>query len=180
MGRKVRIYSKVNEASDMIETLLNKHPEAFWCIKPEQVAVMGIENVERSEKAIAKQPIWSRMRNVKGVEQAIFKENNINIRYIIETFWSDWNNWRASIKAAVLSSHLFEITPDAEVKNAHDCIGFNILYKTLGINWQRDDGNGIPNLLLDDVKFDLDLRPGLEELKALEDEEGPSLQDDDI
>jgi len=113
------------------------------------------------------------MRNVKGVEGAIFKENDIRERYILELFWSEWNDWRTSIKAAVLANHLFEITPDVEVKNSHDCKGFNILYKALGVNWERDDGTTIPNLLDGSVSFDLELRPGLEELEALESDEIP-------
>jgi len=173
MGRKVRIYSRVKEANEVIEKLCEKHADAFWCIKPDSIAVMGIDNVERSEKAIAKVPVWSKMRNVKGVEQAIFKENNIRERFIIEVFWAEWNEWRDSIKAAVLARHLFEITPDCEVKNSPDCVGFNILYKALGVNWERDNGQNIPNLLTSDIEFDLDLRPGLEELKAMEEEEMP-------
>jgi len=173
MGRKVRVYSRVTEAQEMIQTLCKRHDKAFWCVNPDAIAVMGVENVQRSDKAIAKQPIWSKMRNVKGVEQAIFKENDIRVRYLIEIFWSDWNKWQDSIKAAVLATHLFEITPDAEVKNRPDCVGFNIIYKALGINWQRDDGSAIPNLLTSSVEFDLDLRPGLEELKALEEDEMP-------
>ena len=179
MGRKIRTYSRVTEASDMIKTLCEKHPEAFWCVKPESIAVMGIDNVERSEKAIAKQTIWSKMRHVKGVEKAIFNENDIRECHIIEVFWSDYNDWRDSIKAAVLSQHLFEITTDAEIKNSNDCVGFNILYKAIGVNWQRDDGKGIPNLLYDDIAFDLELRPGLEELKAAEEEAGPEDPGDD-
>lgn len=173
MGRKIRTYSRVTEAAEMIDKLCKKHDEAFWCVNPENIAVMGIDNVERSEKAIAKQPIWSRMRNVKGVEGAIFKENNIKERHIIEVFWSDWNVWRDSLKAALLAGHLFEITPDLEVKNSPDCVGFKILYKALGVNWQRDDGRNIPNLLTGDLKFDLELRPGLEELEAGEEHGGP-------
>ncbi len=162
MGRKIRTYSRVAEASEMIGTLCDRYPEAFWCVRPETIAVMGIDNVERSEKAVAKQPIWSRMRHVKGVEKAIFNENDIKESHIIEVHWADWNMWKESIRAAVLAQHLFEITPDDEVKNGPDCVGFKILYNVLGVNWEKDNGSGIPNLLTSDVKFDLDLRPGLD------------------
>jgi hypothetical protein len=175
MGRKTRTYSRVNEAQDMIATLCTRHAKTFWAVKPESIAVMGIDNVERSEKAIAKQPIWSRMRTVKGAEGAMFKEKDIPERHIIEVYWSDWNVWRNSLKAAVLASRLLEITPEVETKNSPDCVGFKILYKALGVNWERDDGNGIPNLLIadeDDV-FDLELRPGIAELEAMDEGDGP-------
>ena len=77
MGRKQRVYSRIPEASEMIQELCDKHPEAFWCVKPESIAVMGIDNVKRSDKAIAKTPIWSKLRNIKGVESALLKENNV-------------------------------------------------------------------------------------------------------
>ena len=175
MGRKTRTYSRVSEAQNMITTLCQRHSKTFWAVNHENIAVMGIDNVERSEKAIAKQPIWSRMRAVKGVERAIFQENSIPERYIIEVHWSDWNSWKDSLKAAVLANHLLEITPDVEVKNSPDCVGFKILYKALGVNWERDDGQNIPNLLTvneEDV-FDLDLRPGLAELEAMDEGDGP-------
>ncbi|MFA7219409.1 MAG: hypothetical protein WC119_02810 [Synergistaceae bacterium] len=180
MARKTRTYSRVKEASDMIAKLHKKYTDVFWCVNPEAIAVMGVDNVERSEKAVAKQPIWSKMRNVKGVERAIFQENNIGERYIIECFWSDWHLWNDATKAAVLASHLLEITPEVEVKNRPDCIGFKILYDVLGVNWEYDTSNKIPNILTTDVKFNLDLRPGLAELKALEEDGGPEDPDDVI
>jgi len=102
------------------------------------------------------------MRNVNGVEQAIFQENNIQERYIIEVFWSDYNRWSNATKAAVLASHLFEITPDVETKNSADCSGFKIMYKALGVNWERDG-----------FEFDLELRPGLAELEAMDEGDDP-------
>lgn len=180
MARKTRTYSRVQEASQIISQLCEKHPKAFWAVNPDAIAVMGIDNVERSEKAVAKNPIWSKMRNVKGVERAIFQENNIGERYMVEVFWSDWHKWTNAFKAAVLAQHLFEITPDVEVKNRSDCVGFKILYDVLGVNWEREDGNAIPNLVSSDVEFDLDLRPGLSELEALDAGEGPEDPEDQI
>jgi hypothetical protein len=171
MARTTRTYSRVTEATLMIDKLIEKHPDAFWAVQSKFIAVMGIDNVERSEKAVAKQPIWSKMRNVKGVEQAIFQENKITERYIVEVFWSDWHLWNEATKAAVIAKHLFEITPEVEVKNSPDCVGFKILYDVLGVNWERS--SNVPNLITGDVKFDLDLRPGLSELESLEEEDGP-------
>mgnify|MGYP000076208656 FL=1 len=91
MGRTIRSYSKVDQANEMIKKLCEKYPEVFWSIQPEKITVMGIDNVERSDRAIERSKIWSALRNVKGVEKAIFMENNIGIRYILEVFWADWN-----------------------------------------------------------------------------------------
>ena len=172
MARKTRSYSRVGEATDIINKLYDKYADVFWCINPSSIAVMGIDNMERSEKAVEKQPIWSRMRNVKGVEKAIFQEHNIGERYIVEVYWSDYNKWSDSVRAAVIANHLLEITPEVEVKNSPDCVGFKILYKALGVNWEHDITH-IPNLLTSDIEFDLDLRPGLSELESMEEDGGP-------
>jgi hypothetical protein len=172
MARKTRTYSRINEASEVIEKLHEKYEDVFWCVNPSSIAVMGIDNLTRSEKSVEKQPIWSKMRNVKGVERAIFQEHNISERYIIEVYCADWNSWSDSVRAAVLANHLLEITPEIETKNSPDCVGFKILYKALGVNWEKDISH-IPNLLTNDIEFDLDLRPGLSELESLEEEDGP-------
>lgn len=163
MGRKARSYSKVDEAQEMIVKLCKKYPDVFWSVQPDQVLVMGIDNVERSEKAVEKDPLWTKLSNIKGVNRAVYAEHGIGVRYIVELFWADWNNWKETVKLAVLAKNLLEITPDVDKKNRPDCVGFKILYKALGINWERDDGHGIPHLLQVDVEFDLDLRPGLDD-----------------
>ena len=166
MGRTIRSYSKVDQANEMIKKLCEKYPEVFWSIQPEKITVMGIDNVERSDRAIERSKIWSALRNVKGVEKAIFMENNIGIRYILEVFWADWNKWSDSLRLAVLTENLLEITPEVEKKNRPDCNGFRLLFDALGLQWKYDEsdttGSKIPNLLMTDVKFDLELRPGLE------------------
>jgi len=53
MGRKTRAYSRVAEASEMITKICEKHPKAFWAVTPASIAVMGVDNIERSEKAVA-------------------------------------------------------------------------------------------------------------------------------
>ena len=172
MGRKARIYSKVNEASEMIRDLCAKHPDVFWAVKQESILVMGIDNVSRSPKAVEKNTIWSKLKNVKGVEQAIFQENGIDTRYILEVFWSDWNQWRDATKLAVLADNLIKISPEVDKTNRPDCVGFKVLFDVLGVNWEKESENDIPNLLLSDVKFNLDLRPGLDDVEKELDDEG--------
>jgi hypothetical protein len=161
MGRKVRSYSRVSEASELIEQLCEKHADAFWCVTPAAIAVMGIDNVTRTDKAKKKTPLWSKLRHVKGVERAIFDENEIKEKQIIEVFWDEWNSWSNRVRCAVLARHMFEINGEPESKNSPDCVGFKILFDVLGVNWEHDIAK-IPDLLNDDIQFNLDLRPGLD------------------
>lgn len=163
MGRTARTYAEVTEASAIIEELCGKYPEVFWAVQPHTVTVLGIDNVERTEKAVKKNNVWSQLRNIKGVEGALFAKNNIPVRYVIELFWSDWNRWSRALKTCVIAERLLEITPEVDKKNSPDCKGFKILLDAIGIDWGVEGGN--PPDLLSEVgaKFNLDLRPGLDE-----------------
>ena len=163
MGRTTRTYEEVPEALTIIEDLCQKYPDVFWAVTPDRIAVLGVDNVERSEKAVKKNNVWSQLRNIKGVEGALLAQNKINVQYVIELFWSDWNRWSRAIKTCVIAEKLLEITPEVDKKNSPDCKGFKILLDAVGITW--DDENGNPPDLLSEVgvDFDLELRPGLDE-----------------
>ena len=162
MARTSRTYEVIEEANTKIKMLVEKYPDVFWAIRPEQISVYGVNNSERTEKSIEKNPTWSALRNIKGVEKAAFQAHQIPIRYIVELYASDWNYWSESVRVLVLTEKLLEITPDPDKKNSPDCVGFNILYDAVGINWNRKDPSLIPNLLIQDVEFNLDLRPGMD------------------
>jgi hypothetical protein len=171
--KSTNTYSNISEGDRMIKDLCNTHPETFWAVIPEKITVMGIDNNERSEKSITKNPIWSRLKNVKGSERQILQDLKSPIRYIIEVYCSDWNRWNDKLRLCVLANHLLAITPDSEKKNMPDCVGFNILFDAVGIDWEVGEGENIPHLLNDDVKFDLSRRPGIE----IEKEEGEGAEE---
>lgn len=162
MSKEAKTYARVSDAEKLISQLCEKHPDLFWAIRPNQIAVMGIDNQQRSEKSVAKNPANAKLRLVKGAEKAIFETNSIPTRYIIELYWSDWNIWSQSYRQWVLTNAILEITPEEEKRNKKDCVGFKVLIDVSGVNWDREP-NSLPNLLSDDVKFNLDLRPGLNE-----------------
>ena len=161
MSREPRTFSRMSEAESIIKRLVEKYPDVLWAVNPSTIAVMGVDNSERSEKAIKKSPVYSKLRVIKGSEKALFQENNVHILYVIELYWSDWHNWNDALRQAVLMSQLLEITPEEESRNRPDCVGFKVFLDALGVNWDGEQGVNIPNLLTGDVKFNLDLRPGL-------------------
>ena len=61
-----------------------------------------------------------------------------------------------------VTNAILEVTPEEEKRNKKDCVGFKVLIDVSGVNWDREPVK-LPNLLTDDVKFNLDLRPGLNE-----------------
>lgn len=162
MSKEARTYARVPEAEKLIEKLQEKYPDLLWAIKPGQIAVMGIDNQQRGEKAVARNPSYAKLRLVKGAEKSIFETNNIAIRYIIELYYSDWNVWNSAYRLGVLTNAVLSITPEEEKRNKQDCVGYKVFFDAMGVNWDREPDK-IPNLLNDDVKFNLDLRPGLNE-----------------
>ena len=155
-------FSRVEEAERIIAQLVEKYPELLWAVQPNLIRVMGIDNRERTDKTVAKKPVYAKCRAVKGSEKAVFDDEGIKIRFIIELYWSDWNRWSYKLQQAVLLSQLLEITPEEGCKYRPDCVGFKVLLNSLGVNWDRQFET-IPDLLNEEVDFDLDLRPGLEQ-----------------
>jgi len=170
MGRKARVYSKIDEADAIIAGLCEKQPDAMWCVRPNAMVVMGIENAERNEKNHTLATIMP----IKGAEKAIFQLNNIAARYIIVVYWSDWNTWSTKQKQWILFHELLHCHPDFERTIKHDCQDFKLILDKVGVDWvsKKDE---LPNLIDDDVKFNLELRPGIKELT--EEDEGDEIED---
>lgn len=159
MGRKTRVYSRVDEADAIIRGLCEKQPELLWAVKPQTIVVMGIENVERSEK----NKVLAKIIPIKGPEKALFQINNIAARYIIQVYWSDYNAWTSRQKQWILLHELLHVHPDFEKTVKHDCEEFRILIDSVGVDYLDSTKKDIlPDLNNnDDVKFDLKLLPNL-------------------
>lgn len=171
MARTARTFSRLKEAEDIIARLVDKYPDLLWAVLPSQVSVWCIDNQERGEKAIAKNPFHCALRTLKGSEKALLIDNDINVRYIIELYASDWHEWKSSAQQWVLLSKLMEINAEDEKSNRPDCVGFRVLLDIVGVQWDTDSIQDLPNPLNDDLTFDLSLRPGIEEEKEKEQQE---------
>lgn len=154
-----KVYARITEAETIIKQLCEKQPEVLWCVRPDMVTVMGIENKERSEK----NKTLAKIKPIKGCEKAILQNNNIPIRYIIEMYWSDWREWDEKKRQWILFHELLHIHSEVGKTIKHDCEDFKIVLDKVGVNWTTS--KDLPNLLLGDVKFDLELRPSMEEVE---------------
>lgn len=159
MSQNEKIYSKIDEAKEIIVGLCEKYPDVFWRINPDRVGVYGVENKERSKKCKK----LCMLKAVKGVEKAVFEEANIPTRHIIDIYWADWNQWSYAFKQCVIARELLKISEDAGKVINFDCQDFKILVDVLGYDWDSNPDKILPNLIDDDVEFNLELRPGLED-----------------
>ncbi len=163
MGRKSNVYSRVPEAEEIVKKLCEKYPDVLWAVRNDgSIAVLGIENKERSEK----NNTLAKIKAIKGTEKAIYISNNINIRYVLELYWSDWNMWSPELKQVVLFHELLHVHPELERVVRHDLEDWRIVVEKLGVSYLKNNKD-LPNLLNDDVKFDLQLLPKIEELKII-------------
>lgn len=153
-----KVYSRIIEAEEMVKALCEKQPEVLWCVRPNMVAVMGIENKERSEK----NKVLAKIKPIKGCEKAILQANNIDTRYIIEAYWSDWREWDEKKRQWIIFHELLHIHSEIGKTIKHDCEDFKLVLDKVGVNWI--DSKELPNLILGDVKFNLELRPSMEEV----------------
>jgi predicted metallopeptidase len=159
MGRKEHVYSRVKDAEEIIKKLCEKYPDVMWAVRPETVVCYGIENKEKPKSS----NVLAKIKPVKGSEKAIFQENGIKARYIIETYWSDWNEFSEKMKQYVIFHELLHIHPEIGRLIAHDSQDFCLMVGNpqIGVKW-TERVNELPDLLIGDVKFDLSLRPSID------------------
>ena len=170
MARKCRVYEEVEEAKDIIKSLCDAQPEALWCVRPNTVAVYGITNQERNEKNTT----LAKIKPIKGAEKAMLQKNNIDIRYVIELYWSDFNVWTSKQKQWVIFHELLHIHPDMEKTIKHDTEDFKVLIKAAKTpDWIKSDD--LPDLTDKNTKLDLTIIPSL----SVKDEEGDEIIKDE-
>ena len=169
MANTERVYSRVVEAETIVKKLCKKQPDVLWCVRPDNVIVLGIENKERNEK----NKTLAKVRPIKGCEKAILQLNNIPIRYAIELYWSDWHTWKEAQKQWIILHELLHIHQEIGKTIKHDCEDFQILIDKVGVRWFESDK--LHNLFNEDVKFNLDLRPSLGD----DDEEVDNIDEDE-
>ena len=160
------VYSKIQEANELIVALQTKYPDLFWAIRPDNIAVMGIENKTRSDKAKAKSPFYAKLVSIKGSEKTIMQLNNVDTRYIIEMYWDEWRDWKESRKQWILADQILRISPDIGKTVQYDCSGFKVLLDKIGVTALSDYTADLPNMIISDIEFNLDLRPGIDEAEA--------------
>lgn len=159
-----RTYSPIPEGQEIVEKLVEAYPEVLWQVRVAQVTVLGIDNKEPTKRS----PKY-RIRSVKNAEKAVLQLNKVDTRYIIETYWSEWNVWDTPKKEWVIFKALLQVGLDDGKILKPDCSEFRLILDKVGVDWE--DSTALPLLTVGDpMEFDLDLRPGLEEAEETEED----------
>jgi hypothetical protein len=157
-----RTYSVIDEAHTIIGKLVERYPDVLWQVRPHQVVVLGIENKEPTKRS----PSY-KVRAINNAEKALFKINKIETRFIVEIFWSAWNEWDSVRREWILLNSLLRVSVDEGKLLRPDAVEFKLILDKVSFDWD-EEGSVLPALTVGPlVEFDMDLRPGIED----EDEE---------
>lgn len=159
MGRKKNLnaepkeepsYSIVEEANVIIKKLCEKYPDILWACIPDSIQVYGIDNKEKPESS----DVLAKIRPVSGVFKAILEKHNINLKHIIEVYWSDYNTWGLQKKNWVMFHELIHVCePESKKMRKHNIEDFTLIISKIGISGY--EGDGLPDLLGEKpVEFD--------------------------
>ena len=153
-----RQYSVISEGQKIMEALVERYPDVLWQIRPAQIAILGIENKEPTKRSKD-----FMVRSVKNAEKAVFEMHNVGTRFIIEFWWSRWNEWDTSRREWTILNALLRVSVDEGKLIKPDCVDFKILLDKVSFGWDGD-GAVLPSLTTGNpIEFDLELRPGLDE-----------------
>lgn len=154
-GPKEKLYERVEDAEEIVRELVVKYPDELWAINPKIITVLGVTNKERPKSSTK----LACISPIKGATRALMQINNVETRYVIEVYWSEWNTWTQAQKVAVIFHELLH--PGSEIGKTvkHDVEDFRIMVDKLGVEWFSDPN--LPNLLNDKVTFNLALRPNV-------------------
>lgn len=155
MAEEEMKYDRMPEAEEIINALCIKYADVLWAVRPGQVAVLGITNKERtsSNNTLAK------CVTIRGINRQVCKLYEVPVRWVLELYCADWQKWSHEMRQWLLFHELLHIAPEEGKSVKHDIEDFAIILDAVGILWQ--DAKDLPNLLREDVKFNLDLRPTL-------------------
>jgi hypothetical protein len=153
-----RIYSVIKEGQDIVTKLCERYPDVLWQVRPAQIAVLGIDNKEPTKRSKDFQ-----VRSVKNAEKAVLQMHQVKTRFIIEMWWSRWNDWTRPRREWTILNALLRVSADEGKLIKPDCVDFRIILDQISFDWDAE-GTNLPSLIDGNkVEFDLDLRPGLEE-----------------
>ena len=167
-----KLYEKVSDAERIAEELVKKYPDVLWRVKPNKIAFLGITNKERSKKS----KDLFKVTPVKGAQKALNQLYKVPVSYIVEMFYADWNEWTLNLREWVILQALLSIHEEDGKTVKMDCKDYRLILDVVGVDWQyRTD---LPSLLNEDVKFDLELTPGMDEYQGHEREEQDPIEPD--
>lgn len=171
--KEEKTYSVIEEAENIVKKLCEKYPEILWAVNPNEVGVFGVENAERP----ASSDTLAKIRAVSGIYKALLEKNNVNVKYLIEVYWSDWNEWKINKKQWIVFHELLHIPgPDKKGLIKHDIQDFALAVDVVGVDGYEDES--LPDLFGDTpVKFRKELMLRMHKPEGEKEEEIPTPPD---
>lgn len=151
MAQEEKEYEVVSEAVEIIKNLCERYPEPLWAVNPEEIIVLGVVNKERPKKMTK----LASIREFRGPIKAVLKEFSIGKKYLIELYFSDWQQWCPARRQWVLFHEVLHISgPHKKGLIKHDVEDFAVIMDTLGSShwWEMDS---LPDMLVGEkIEFD--------------------------
>ena len=125
-------YMVVEGSADIITRLTERYPDIYWAVKPSEVVVLGITNKERpkSRRELAQ------IKRVTGATLALLEANNVQAKYIVELYYSDWNELDSVAKQWLIHNMLLHIPgPDESGLIKADVHDFAVTLDIIGVDW---------------------------------------------
>ena len=169
-----KVYDRSTEAEEIIKKLCDKCSDVLWAVRPNTIVVLGVSNKERP-KSCDKLAV---IKPIKGSFKSLVQIYNIDARYIIEFYFSDWNAWNEAQKVGVIFHELLHVASELGKTVKHDLQDFKIMVDKLGVDWIKNPN--LPNILTTKIDFNLALRPNVPEDGKLEVDTGDEIVDDII
>jgi predicted metallopeptidase len=143
--KEEKSYSVIEEAEVIMKKVCEKYPEVLWAVNPKEVGIFGVDNAERP----ASSDTLAKIRNVTGIYKALLDKHNVGVKYLIEIYWSDWNNWTMPTKQWIVFHELLHIPgPDKSGLIKHDVQDFALAVDVVGVDGYTNREN-LPDLLGD-------------------------------
>jgi len=136
-------YEILPEAHEIVKKLQERYPKILWAIVPEEYIVLGVSNKERP-KTMKKLATINKLK--PSIRTILHHIGKTDVRFYIEVYCSDWQNWGIPRRAAILMHELAHVKgPDEIGLIQHDCQDFAFMVDGLGVDWPSKEA--LPNLL---------------------------------
>lgn len=134
-------YTVLESGNELVGQLRERYPEELESVNPEEVVVLGIQGEPPKRKKWA-----ARIHLVRGAVKAMLELYRSNLRYYIEVYQNEWDEWSEPLRQITIFHELLHI-PNAETSGLvdHDIEDFACIIDLYGIDYRAR--NDLPDML---------------------------------
>ena len=135
-------YEVVNDAQILVRKLKERYASQMSMVNPDELVVLGVTNKTRgpTQKALAT------IHKLKPAEKKLLKLAKSPLKYYIEVYFSDWDEWGEQRRQWILYHELLHVpAPKSRGLIDHDCEDFAAILDIVGVDWTLRDN--LPDML---------------------------------